>query len=559
MATIVDVTAFDQLLSLGRFLRSRQTDILADWKSAIRETLPNADSTPRGSVTPLLLDQLITAVEHPAIEGSSTGGAIKRDQARATPRQIAIDLSLLRRVVLRHLNVERSSVSPAEYDLLWTAFESVLADAITPHTEVHQQPKEALAVRSDADGQGPASERRDRFLAEASRILAESLDHQDTLRSIARLAVPEIADLCIIDLVQDSGTLVRVATEHRDAAGAELASQLHSNPPKEDSVSGAPHVVRTGRTEYVPRISDSLLQQREQDPERLRILRRLGLNSTICAPLVARGRLLGAITLMTALGRELTPDDLRMTENLAGRAATAIDNARLYDDAQRALRAREEILAIVTHDLRTPLAAVMTAASLLATADAMDPDADRIRQRAEAIQRAVQHMSRLVRDLTDLAQIDAGRLAIEKEVEDPGRLVCEAVETLEPVVRRGGGTLRCEVGADLPAVACDRERIVQVISNLVGNASKVGAGSITVRVEPRQRELVFSVADTGPGIPAEDLPHMFDRYWRGRNADNKGTGLGLPISYGIVKAHGGHMWIESTVGAGSTFYFSIPR
>jgi len=411
----------------------------------------------------------------------------------------------------------------------------------------------------DADGPRTQSERRDRFLGEASRILAESLDLQDTLRSIARLAVPEIADICIIDLVRDGGTLERVATEHRDAARAGLASQLHRNPPREDSVSGAPHVVRTGRTEYVPRISDSLLQQREQAPERLRILRSLGLNSTICAPLVARGRLLGAITLLTELGRELTTDDVRMTENLAGRAATAIDNARLYDDAQRALHAREEILAIVTHDLRTPLAAVMTAACLLATADSEDPDADRIRQRAETIQRATQHMSRLVRDLSDLAQIDAGRLTIEKEVEDPARLVCETVETLEPVVRKGGGTLRGEVGAELPDVDCDRERLVQVISNLVENASKVGASSITVHVEPRHEELVFSVTDTGPGIPAEDVPHMFDRYWRGRNADYKGTGLGLPISYGIVKAHGGHMWVESTEGAGSTFYFSIPR
>jgi signal transduction histidine kinase len=309
----------------------------------------------------------------------------------------------------------------------------------------------------------------------------------------------------------------------------------------------------------VPRISDLLLQQREQDPERLRILRSLELNSTLCAPLVARGRLLGAITLMTELGRELTTDDVRMTENLAGRAATAIANARLYDDAQRALRAREEILAIVTHDLRTPLAAVMTAASLLATADAEAPQADRIRHRAETIQRAAQHMSRLVQDLTDLAQIDAGRLAIEKEVQDPRRLVCEAVETLEPIVSRRHCALRCEVGADLPAVACDRERIAQVISNLVENASKVGAATITIRVDPRDRELVFSVSDTGPGISAEDLPHMFERYWRGRNADYKGTGLGLPISYAIVKAHGGNMWIESTVGAGTTFYFSIPR
>jgi signal transduction histidine kinase len=557
VVTIVDVTA-DQMLSLGQFLRARQADILADWKGAIRDTLPNADITGREAVTPLLLDQLISACERPSVAQFSAADVIDGNWRRTIPRSITNDLFLLRRVIVRRLRAERSGVSAEEYERLWVAFENVLADAFgsDPDEELTRQANEAP---SDSDVQRTASERRDRFLGEASRILSESLDYQETLRSIARLAVPEIADLCIIDLVQEAGTLVRVATEHRDAGRAGLASQLHTNPPRQDSMSGAPYVVRTGRTEHVPRISDSLLQQREQDPERLRILRSLGVNSTICAPLAARGRLLGAITLLTELGRELTTDDVRMTENLAGRAATAIDNARLYDDAQRALRAREEILAIVTHDLRTPLSAVMTAASLLATVDAEDPDHDRIRQRAETIQRSTQHMSRLVRDLSDLAQIDAGRLAIEKQLENPGRLVCEAAETLETIVRTRGGTLRCEVGADVPAVACDRERIVQVISNLVGNASKVGASSITVRVEPRQEEVVFSVADTGPGIPAEDLPHMFDRYWRGRNAGYKGTGLGLPISNGIVKAHGGRMWIESAVGTGSTFHFSIPR
>ena len=110
----------------------------------------------------------------------------------------------------------------------------------------------------------------------------------------------------------------------------------------------------------------------------------------------------------------------------------------------------------------------------------------------------------------------------------------------------------------LPAVECDRDRIIQVIGNLVANASKVGAASIIVRVAARESDVVVSVADSGPGIPPEDLPHMFDRYWRGRTATYKGTGLGLPIAHGIVKAHGGRMSIESTVGAGTTVSFSLP-
>lgn len=398
----------------------------------------------------------------------------------------------------------------------------------------------------------------DHLLGEASRLLAESLDYEGTLKTVAGLAVPEIADWCIVDLLRDE-TLVRVATVHRDPDRAELVTALQQNPPRHDAVSGAPNVVRTGVTEYVPSMSQPLLQQRESDEARLSILRSLRLHSTICAPLIARGHILGAITLSTAVGRDLTPDDVRMTEELARRAAVAIENARLYDDAQRALRAREEILAIVTHDLRAPLSSVLAAASLLTSKDALEPDGDRIRQRGETIQRAAQHMLRLVTDLTDLAQIDSGRLAIERSLQNPADVVREAVEALEPVVMRRGGTLQARIASGMPRIPLDRDRVRQVLANLVGNASKVGATTIVVGADAHDTEMVFWVSDNGPGIPAEDLPRMFDRYWRGRESQYKGSGLGLPISHGIVQAHGGRMWIESTVGVGSTFFLSIPR
>ena len=248
-----------------------------------------------------------------------------------------------------------------------------------------------------------------------------------------------------------------------------------------------------------------------------------------------------------------------MDENPARRAALAIDNERPCDDAQRAVRAREEILAIVTHDLRTPLSAVVTAASLLTSIDSVNPDGDRIRQRGETIQRAAQHMMRLVSDLTDLAQIDAGRLTIDRKLENPTDIVREVLEALEPVVKRRGGSLRAQTDSDLPHTPLDRDRLRQVLANLVGNASKVGASEISIGADVDDGNLIFSVADNGPGIPPEDLPRMFDRYWRGNGTRYKGSRLGLPILNGIVKAHGGRMWIESTLGAGSRFFFSIPR
>jgi signal transduction histidine kinase len=248
-----------------------------------------------------------------------------------------------------------------------------------------------------------------------------------------------------------------------------------------------------------------------------------------------------------------------MDENLARGAVVGIDSARLCDHAQRAVRAREEILAIVTHDLRTPLSAVVTAASLLTSIDSVNPDGDRIRQRGETIQRAAQHMMRLVADLTDLAQIDAGRLAIERKPENAMDIVREVLEALEPVVTRRGGSLRAQTKSDLPQTPLDRDRLRQVLANLVGNASKVGASEISIGANVDGGNLIFWVADNGAGIPPEDLPRMFDRYWRGSGTQYKGSGLGLPISNGIVRAHGGRMWIESKLGVGSTFFFSIPR
>lgn len=408
----------------------------------------------------------------------------------------------------------------------------------------------------------PAPDRRQRFLAESSRALAESLDCAQTLQTVARLAVPDVADWCAVDLLGEDGTLARVATEHRDPNRAELAQALHRHPPRNDSITGAPHVVRTGKTEYVWQMSDVLLQAREHEPEpeRLRILRDIGVKSLICAPLSARGRMLGAITLSTEAGREFTPEDVRMVEDLAQRAAIAIDNARLFDEAQRALRVRDEVMAIVTHDIRSPLSAITTGAALLMMhEDAAPVEGARIRHVADTIHRSARHIARLIEDLTDINHIEAGRLTIERKAEDVGALVCEAVDTLQAVAAQRGSTLRCDIAANLPPVECDRDRIIQVIGNLVANASKVGAPSIVVRVDARESEVVVSVADSGPGIPPEDLPYMFDRYWRGRNATYKGTGLGLPIAQGIVKAHGGRMWIESAVGSGSTFSFTLPQ
>ncbi len=398
-----------------------------------------------------------------------------------------------------------------------------------------------------------------RFLAEASRLLAESIDYEATLKTVARLAVPDIADWCVVDLLQADGTLSRVAIAHRDPVRHELAHRLRECfPPKVDATSGPANVARTGRTEFAVDIADSVLRQIAPEPERLRLLSQLGMHSYISVPLATRDRTLGSVTFFTEAPRVFHADDVLVAEDLARRAATAIDNARLYDEAMRAARARDEMLAIVTHDLRTPLSAIMTAAALQVEA-ASDGDRSRARARAETIQRAAQHMNRLIRDLTDLGQIDGGRFAIEPTSQDLALLVRHVVDTLQPVAARQGSEIRMTVVGTIPRVACDGDRVIQVLSNLASNAIKVRAPVVTIQVETRGQDVLFTVSDTGPGIAPQDLPFMFDRYWRATAVHYEGTGLGLPISKGIVDAHHGRIWVESHPGVGTHFFFTLPR
>jgi signal transduction histidine kinase len=216
------------------------------------------------------------------------------------------------------------------------------------------------------------------------------------------------------------------------------------------------------------------------------------------------------------------------------------------------------MLAIVTHDLRAPLSAIVSAAAMQMRMAPDDEAGRRVRHHSEAIQRSAEHMARLVRDLTDIGQIHAGRFAITRTPQDVAALVRTVVETFQPLAAQRGSRVHVDVIGSGHTVECDGDRITQVLTNLTSNALKAGARSIAIRVEGHPREILVAVADDGPGIPPENLPHIFDRYWRGQ-ASYKGTGLGLPISQSIVAAHGGRIWVDSQPGAGATFSFTLPR
>jgi signal transduction histidine kinase len=431
---------------------------------------------------------------------------------------------------------------------------------VTAERSALENAEHARARASQAEARSEAMAQRQRFLGEASRLLSESIDYAATLKTVARLAVPTIADWCVVDLMQNDGQMTRVAIEHRDPSRLVLAHKLQAHfPPPVGASAGPAHVVHTGQTEFEPSVTESLLEELAPEAERRRLLAALGMNSYISVVLSTRGRVLGALTFFTDAGRRLSSDDVVMAEDLARRAATAIDNARLYEQAQRAVQVRDDMLAIVTHDMRSPLSAIVTAAAMQVATAPADENGTKIRQRAESIQRAAEHLSRLVRDLADIGQIDGGRFAIERTPQDVAALTREVVDALKPAADQRGARLNVEISGVVPSIDADGDRVVQVLSNLVMNAIKVGASHVKLRLEPRAEDVLFSVSDTGPGIRREDLPHMFDRYWRGKSAHYKGTGLGLAISKQIVDVHGGRIWIESEIGVGSRFLFTLPR
>lgn len=254
------------------------------------------------------------------------------------------------------------------------------------------------------------------------------------------------------------------------------------------------------------------------------------------------------------------PSDVEAAEDLR-RDAVEIDLERQVVRAQQAVRARDDLVAVVSHDLKNPLGVIQMQASLLeqlVSAAEREPSR-RIRAGIGRIRRSVDRMNALIHDLLDLAKVEAGRFVVQLQPEDPREMVEEALLLLRPLAQAKRIRLSDEVH-ECPAICADRERIYQIFSNLVGNAIKFTpeGGSIVVGARRDGQDLLFTVADTGPGLDAEQLAHVFDRYWQARRSDHEGSGLGLFIAKGIAEAHGGRMWVEAPPTGGAHFKFTIP-
>ena len=404
-----------------------------------------------------------------------------------------------------------------------------------------------------------------RFFAEASKVLASSLDYQTTLASVVRLAVPALADWCSVDVVEEGQTIGWVEIAHTDPAKVELARELRRRFLADPAAPyGVPQVLRTGQPEVYPDIRASLATASALDAEYLAVLDHWNIRSSMIVPLVARKRTLGA--LMVALaesGRRFGPSDLALAQELASRAALAIENARLYREAQQAIHAREQFLSIASHELKTPLTSLLGYAELLhrrAARERLLPERD---QRAlRVIAEQASRLNKLILALLDLSRLETGQLSIERAPLDLGALARRLVDEVQPALDQHTLVFR---GPSKPLIVeGDELRLEQVIQNLIQNAVKYSplGGRIIVRAAQRRAQACVSVTDQGIGIPEAALPHLFQRFYRAQNADPRhvsGLGIGLYVVKEIMALHGGAVDVTSREGKGSTFTISLPR
>lgn len=403
------------------------------------------------------------------------------------------------------------------------------------------------------------------FLGEASTILASSLDYHLTLNKLARLAVPLMADWCTVTIIKEDRSKERVAFIHRDPQKVDLINELATYyPVNADEDGGIGHVIKTGKTVFVSKVQDQQVVAAAQDPRHLEIMRSLGCASSILVPIVARGKILGAIALVSAGEERLyNENDLALAEDLGRRAGTAIDNALLYQAAQKAVKARDEFLSIASHELKTPL----TTLKLQAQIRKREVDKGEYRRfKPEMLpklltddEKQINRLARLIDDMLDVSRVQSGKLSLSAEEFNLGKMIGDTLLRFHDQIEASGSALSLQVEGEVLSYG-DYFRIEQVFINLLTNAIKYGPGkTIAIQVWTENDHAAFSVKDQGMGIAKEDQERVFGQFERAVTSNSvSGLGLGLYISKQIIEAHSGQITLDSKLGLGSTFTVKIP-
>jgi len=397
-----------------------------------------------------------------------------------------------------------------------------------------------------------------RFLADASEQLSKSLDVQVTLDTIARLAIPDLADWAALHVHEHQGFKL-ASLYHAHGNEEAVREMLHRYPLSPDLPHAYPYVMRTGQAELIPEFSEEVLASIASGAENLRLLRMLMLKSQICVPLTIRGESRAALTLAFAeTNRRYGPEDLTHAMELASRCAMAMENAHLFHQAQQAVGLRDEFLSIASHELRTPLSTIqLILQSLEGTARKLN--SNELIPKIQRVLRSVARLAELVTKLLDVTRIGAGQLQLEIEELDFVPVVREIVERFAEPALAAGSPLRIHVPHSL-IVRADRSRLDQVVTNLLSNAIKFGDGKpIDVTLQGDASRLQLTVRDHGIGIAPEYSLRIFNRFERAVSTRHYGgLGLGLYITRRIVEAHGGTVRVDSAPGAGAAFTIHLP-
>ena len=500
------------------------------------------------------------------LRGSERITNFETSRMRSDGRQIAVSVTI-------------SPMADAAGNILGV---SAIARDVTERKRLEEERETLVAQERQARTEAELVKQRLAFLAEASKQLASSLDYRSTLTKVAQLAVPALADWCVIDALDEDDTIRRVTVTHVDPSKIDLAAEFERRyPPDPNAPTGVPNVLRTGKSEFYPEISDAMLVKGARDPEHLKILRGLGFTSAMIVPLVGRDRwIVGAITLVTATpGWHFTTSDLEMAEDLARRCAVAIENALLYGSAQalnavledRVARrtadlekANQELAAFtysIAHDLRAPLITIGGFSEMLAEdyAAALPEDALRITRQ---IVGSARHLSALITDLLTFSRLS--NQPVNQQPVAPADVARLALADLDAVAAGRQGSVHI---GDLPPCRGDPALLKQVFVNLLSNALKFSRNREDATIEvgwlrdqADSTHHTLFVKDNGVGFDMQYADKLWRVFQRLHRADDfEGTGVGLAIVQRIIQRHGGRVWAESEPGKGATFYFTLDR
>ncbi len=429
----------------------------------------------------------------------------------------------------------------------------------------------ALRERGFAED-AEAARRRAAFLAEAGRLLAESVDQSSTLVALTKLALPTLGAWCIVDILEERDAIHRLAIYHPDPEKQKLAQELEASwAPEPDDPFGAPAMVRDSRTLAVTDDIEATLATSAHTPHNLHILRQLGIGSLLTVALVARKRLLGAITFVSAQrGLSYSPEDVQLAEDVATRGALALDNAQVYDlalvlqrSAETANQAKTAFLGAMSHELRTPLNAIGGYIDLL-DMGLRGPVTEKQRADFARVRTNQQHLAILITEILTFVRIGSGRVAYAVGDIIACDALKHAIELIEPLFGQKGLVFKGITGDSSTVGRADPERVNQILVNLLSNAIKFTpeGGEISAECGITPDAVTLRVSDTGIGIAAEKHEAIFEPFIQlkeGLSDRESGVGLGLAISRDLARAMGGDLTVESAEGKGAHFTLSLPR